>query len=111
MALSIPANSTHADEAWKYITYMTSQPVQNKYAKLSLPIWKSSYDDPAVTQGQEILIAAAKVSIGRMFPRPTTPSYQELSAILQKRLQEVLLGKAKPEEAMQAANDQAARLR
>jgi multiple sugar transport system substrate-binding protein len=111
MALSIPTNSAHPEEAWKYISFMTSQPVQNKYAKLSLPIWKSSYDDPAVTQGQEILIAAAKVSIGRMFPRPTTPSYQELSAILQKRLQEVLLGKAKPEEAMQAANDQAARLR
>ena len=111
MALSIPANSAHPEEAWKYITYMTSQPVQNKYAKLSLPIWKSSYTDPAVTQGQEVLMAAAKVSIGRMFLRPTTPSYQELSSILQKRLQEVLLGKAKPEEAMQAADDQAARLR
>jgi len=111
MALSIPANSAHPDEAWKYITFMTSQPVQNKYAQLSLPIWKSSYDDPAVAKGQESLMAAAKVSIGRMFPRPTTPSYQELSSILQKKLQEVLLGKAKPEEAMQAANDQAARLR
>jgi len=111
MALSIPANSAHPDEAWKYITFMTSQPVQNKYAQLSLPIWKSSYDDPAVAKGQESLLAAAKVSIGKMFPRPTTPSYQELSSILQKRLQEVLLGKAKPEEAMQAANDQAARLR
>ena len=31
---------------------MTSQPTQNKYAKLSLPIWKSSYDDPAVTAGR-----------------------------------------------------------
>ena len=111
MALSIPANSTHPDEAWKYITFMTSQPVQNKYAQLSLPIWKSSYDDPAVAKGQESVVAAAKVSIGRMFPRPTTPSYQELSSILQKKLQEVLLGKAKPEEAMQSANDQAARLR
>jgi multiple sugar transport system substrate-binding protein len=111
MALSIPANSAHPDEAWKYISFLTSQPVQNKYAKLSLPIWKSSYDDPAVTQGQESLIAAAKVSIGLMFPRPTTVNYQELSSILQKQIQEVLLGKAKPEDAMQAANEQAGRLR
>jgi len=111
MALSIPANSAHPDEAWKYITFLTSQPLQNKYAKLSLPIWKSSYEDPAVTKGQESLIAAAKVSIALMFPRPTTPAYQEVSSILQKRLQEVLLGKATPEAAMKAADEQAARLR
>ena len=57
-------SSQHPDEAWKYITFMTAQPMQNKYAKLSLPIWKSSYDDPAVTAGQEKLVAAAKTSIG-----------------------------------------------
>src|SRR5204863_8250377 len=106
MALGITANSGHADDAWKYITFITSQPVQNKYAKLSLPIWKSSYEDPAVTGGQESLIAAAKQSIADLYPRPTTVSYQELSAILQKRIQEVLLGKSSPEDAMkQAAKD------
>src|SRR6185437_3183519 len=52
MGLGITANSQHAEEAWKYITFMTSQDNQNKYAKLSLPIWKSSYEDPAVTKGQ-----------------------------------------------------------
>ena len=41
MGLGITANSQHADDAWKYITYMTAQETQNKYAKLSLPIWKS----------------------------------------------------------------------
>jgi multiple sugar transport system substrate-binding protein len=111
MALGIPAHSGHADEAWKYVTFITSQPVQDKYAKLSLPIWKSSYDDPAVTKGQESLIAAAKVSIALMYPRPTTPSYQELSSILQKYIQQVLLGTATPTKAMQAAAKQAARLR
>ena len=103
MGLGITANSGHADEAWKYIAFITSQPVQNKYAKLSLPIWKTSYDDPAVTKGQESLIAAAKLSIGLMFPRPTTPPISELSAILQKNLQEVLLGQATPEQGMQTA--------
>jgi multiple sugar transport system substrate-binding protein len=111
MALGIPANSQHGDEAWKYISYITSQDVQNKYAKLSLPIWKSSYDDPAVAKGQESLIAAAKTSIAMMFPRPTTVSYQELSAILQKRIQQVLLGQATPEAGMHQAVEEASRLR
>jgi multiple sugar transport system substrate-binding protein len=111
MALGIPSNSQHVDEAWKYVNYITSQDVQNKYAKLSLPIWKSSYDDPSVIQGQESLIAAAKTSIGLMFPRPTTVSYQELSAILQKRIQQVLLGQATPEDAMHQAVEDASRLR
>jgi multiple sugar transport system substrate-binding protein len=110
MGLGIPAHSGHADEAWKYVAYITSQPVQNKYAKLSLPIWKSSYDDPAVTKGQESLIAAAKTSIALMYPRPTTASYQELSSILQKYIQQVLLGQATPTKAMQAAAKQASRL-
>jgi multiple sugar transport system substrate-binding protein len=110
MALGIAANSGHPDDAWKYIAFITSQPVQNKYAKLSLPIWKSSYDDPAVTGGQETLIAAAKQSIAAMYPRPTTVTYQELSAILQKHIQEVLLGKSSPEDAMKQAATEAERL-
>jgi multiple sugar transport system substrate-binding protein len=110
MGLGIAANSGHPDEAWKYIAFITSQPVQNKFAKLSLPIWKTSYDDPAVTTGQETLIAAAKQSIGAMYPRPTTVSYQELSAILQKRIQEVLLGKSSPEDGMKQAAQDAERL-
>jgi multiple sugar transport system substrate-binding protein len=110
MGLGITANSAHADEAWKYIAFITSQAVQNKYAKLSLPIWKSSYDDPAVAKGQESLIAAAKVSIGLMYPRPTTASYTELSNILQKNIQQVLLGQETPEQGMQDAAKAAARL-
>jgi multiple sugar transport system substrate-binding protein len=110
MALGITSNGGHPEEAWKYIAFMTSQPVQNKYAKLSLPIWKSSYDDPAVAKGQESLIAAAKKSINIMYPRPTTASYTELSNILQKNLQQVLLGQATPEEGMQTAAKAAARL-
>ncbi|MGN6551520.1 MAG: extracellular solute-binding protein, partial [Pararhizobium sp.] len=105
MGLGITSNSKHPDEAWKYITYMTSQPVQNKYAKLSLPIWKSSYDDPAVTKGQEALVAAAKTALPAMFPRPTTPHYQELSTALQVAIQKALLGSESPEDALKDAAD------
>ncbi|PZM11489.1 extracellular solute-binding protein [Rhizobium tubonense] len=103
MGLGITATSKHQDEAWKYITFMTSQAVQNQYAKLSLPIWATSYDDPAVTKDQEELIGAAKHSLAAMFPRPTTPKYQELSTALQQAIQEALLGQSSPEDALKTA--------
>lgn len=103
MGLGVTTTSQHPDEAWKLVEFLTSQPVQNKYAKLSLPIWASSYDDPAITAGQEELIAAAKVGLAAMYPRPTTAKYQELSVALQQAIQEALLGQATPEEALTAA--------
>ena len=103
MGLGITTTSKHPDEAWKYLVYMTSQPVQNAYAKLSLPVWASSYDDAAVTKGQEELIGAAKVSLPLMFPRPTTPHYQELSSALQVAIQQAVLGTETPENALKAA--------
>ena len=105
MALGITATSKHPEEAWKYLVHMTSQPVQNAYAKLSLPVWASSYDDAAVTKGQEELIAAAKVSLPLMFPRPTTPHYQELSNALQVAIQQAVLGTESPENALKTAAD------
>lgn len=103
MGLGITSTSKHPDEAWKYIAFMTSQATQNQYAKLSLPIWTSSYDDPAVSKDQEELIAAAKTGLAAMYPRPTTPKYQELSTALQQAVQESLLGQETPEDALKTA--------
>ncbi|WP_428929511.1 extracellular solute-binding protein [Marinibacterium sp. SX1] len=103
MGLGIPATSEHPDEAWDYIVHMTSQPVQNDYARLSLPIWASSYTDPAVTDGQEELIAAAGEGLAVMYPRPMTANYQEMSMALQQGIQEALLGMASPQDALDAA--------
>ncbi len=103
MGLGVTSTSKNPDEAWKYIAFMTSQATQNQYAKLSLPIWTSSYDDPAVSKGQEELIAAAKIGLAAMYPRPTTPKYQELSTALQQAVQESLLGQEQPEAALKTA--------
>ena len=111
MGLGLASGSTHADQAWQYIRYMTSQPVQNNYARLSLPIWKSSYQDAAVMKDQESLIKAADTSLSVMLSRPETADYSRLSSTLQQQLQQVLTGGATPEAAMQAVDKSAARLR
>jgi multiple sugar transport system substrate-binding protein len=100
MGLGITAASKHPDEAWKYIISMTSLDTQKKYAQLSLPIWSSWYDKPDVSKDQEQLIAAAKVGLAAMYPRPTTPKYQELSTAIQQAIQSALLKSAKPEAAL-----------
>jgi multiple sugar transport system substrate-binding protein len=106
MGLGVTANSANPDAAWDFVVYMTSQKTQDAYAKLSLPIWTASYDDPAVAAGQEDLIAAAKIGLAAMFPRPTTPKYNELSALIQVAIQEVLLGASSPADALTNAKDQ-----
>ncbi|MBT9499992.1 MAG: extracellular solute-binding protein [Burkholderiaceae bacterium] len=111
MGLGITAGSKNPDQAWRYIQHMSSRAVQDKHAKLSLPIWKASYDDPAVTKGQEELIAAAKQSLVVMAGRPSTPRYTELSSVLQKRLHEALLGKKGVDEAMKIAASDIVKLR
>lgn len=111
MGLGIPANSPHADEAWAYISFLTQKDVQDNYAKLSLPIWKASYSEAKVIEGQEDLIAAAKESIAVMYPRPLVPSYTEVSDILQKNIHQVLLGQASVDEALEAAADRVKRIR
>jgi multiple sugar transport system substrate-binding protein len=49
------------------------------------------------------LIAAAKVGLAAMYPRPTTPKYQELSTALQQAIQSALLKSAAPEAALKDA--------
>jgi multiple sugar transport system substrate-binding protein len=100
MGLGITTGSTHPDVAYQYIEYLTSRSVQEKYAKLSLPIWKASYDDPAVAQGQESLIAAAKLSLAAMYPRPLLIQYPQFSTWLQTDIHRALLNQASPKDAL-----------
>lgn len=110
MGLGVTQSSSQPDQSWQYIRYLTSQPVQNKYARLSLPIWKSSYDDPVVQKGQEPLIAAAKSALDVMLMRPITADYSRLSNTLQQQLQQVLQGQQTPQSAMEAVTKSAQRL-
>ena len=96
MGLGITSNSTHPDEAWKFIMSLTCKPTQKKYAKLSLPIWKASYDRARRDGRAGECRRRGDKSLGAMFPRPLVPAYTEISAILQRYIHSALLGEAEP---------------
>jgi multiple sugar transport system substrate-binding protein len=103
MALCITTGSQHQEEAWKYIEFITSQNVQDQYAKLSLPIWKSSYDEPKVVETLPEVVAVAKNQLNDMILRPQVPAYNEASAALQLEIQNALTGAKSPQQALDDA--------
>jgi multiple sugar transport system substrate-binding protein len=100
----ITAGSKHPEEAWEFIKFITSQPVQNGYVKDSLPIWAASYREPQVikTAGPQ-LIAVAKTQLPDMILRPQVTNYNAASQELQVQIQRALLGKASAQSALNTA--------
>ena len=110
MALCIASGSKNQDAAWSYIEFLTSQKIQDQYAKLSLPIWKSSYDEPKVVNTLPEVVAVAKTQLNDMILRPQIPTYNEASQILQTAIQKALTSSTTPKQALDQAADQIASL-
>ncbi len=106
MGLSVISKSAHPEEALEYILYLTSKELQDTYSNLQLPMWTASYDDPAITEGREDLVAAAKLAFDIMNARPSVPNYQEASAILQENIQRALYGDVSAQDALNTAVEQ-----
>lgn len=107
MGIAITQGSKHQAEALSFALWMASQPMQDKYAALSLPMWKSSFQDDAVTKTAPELFAAANVEFANLVSRPIVPYYTSLSGALQVAIQEALTGKKTPQQAL---DDVAAKL-
>ena len=103
MALCIASASKNQDTAWKYIEFLTSQKIQDQYAKLSLPIWKSSYDEPKVVNTLPEVVAVAKTQLNDMILRPQITDYNRASQILQASIQKALTGRTSPKQALDDA--------
>jgi multiple sugar transport system substrate-binding protein len=106
MALCVTTGSKNQKAAWKYISYLTSADVQNNYAKLSLPCWTASYDDPKVVETNPKMVPVAKKELANLIERPQVPRYNEISQVLQAELQNALLGKKSPKQALDDAANQ-----
>jgi multiple sugar transport system substrate-binding protein len=103
MGIAISNGSQNQDAAWKYIQFMTSQKIQNQYAKLSLPIWKSSYDQEEVVQALPQVVPIAKVQLNDMILRPVVTNYNDVSHTLQVEIQQALTGDKSPKQALDDA--------
>ena len=100
----ITSGSKNADAAWEFIKFITGQSTQNGYVADSLPIWSASYDDPAVIKGAgQQLVSVAKTQLPDMILRPQVTNYNAASQALQVQIQDALLGKKSPQDALNAA--------
>ncbi len=100
----VTTGSKHPNEAWEFIKFITSQNTQNDYVKDSLPIWSASYTDPAVVKdaGKQ-LVSVAKTQLPNMILRPQVTNYNSASQALQVEIQNALLGKKSPQDALNSA--------
>lgn len=111
MALSVTSTSKNPDTALAYVKYLTSQPVQNDYAALSLPIWESSYEPGVTLKGvSPEVLDVAKTQLGDMLSRPEVPQYNSVSHALQVEIQNALTGAKTPQQALDDAAKQASSL-
>jgi multiple sugar transport system substrate-binding protein len=100
MGIAVTANSKHPDEALAFALWMASKPMQDKFAQLSLPMWKSSFQDENITNTAPELFRAANTQFTNLVMRPVVPYYTPLSGALQVALQEALTGKKAPAQAL-----------
>jgi multiple sugar transport system substrate-binding protein len=110
MALAISPSSKNQQAAWKYITHLTSQPVQNKFAAHSLPVWKSSYEDPEVIKTNPAVVPVAKKQLGDLILRPQVTNYNAMSLALRAEIQNALLGNKSAQQALDDAASKASSL-
>lgn len=103
MGIAVSNGSQNQDEAWRYIQFMTSQEVQNQYAKLSLPIWTSSYEEQEVVDALPQVVPVAKEQLNDMILRPIVPQYNEVSQDMQVEIQRALTGDKTPKQALDDA--------
>lgn len=109
MGFSVAATSPNSDSAWKYVEFLTSEDVQNRYSAHLLPIWSTSFQGEA---GQKLQSYSEVTQVtvpmfNEQFPystvRPKVPYYPEASKALQLALQQALTGQLSPQDALNQA--------
>ncbi len=93
-------------EAAAFVKYLTSYEIQKRMAlELGMfPGRKDVYDDPEVTSER---LNRLKEVFMTAVPRPMVPYYSQISATLQKHINAALAKRMTPEEALDAAQDEA----
>ena len=106
MGIAVSADSKHPEEAWDYILFLASQPIQKRYSANSLPIWMSLFDDPEMAAmqnevGQEMdMLGLSKKQYSFMVNRPLVPFYSETSKIIAREMQSAVAGSKTVDQAL-----------
>jgi multiple sugar transport system substrate-binding protein len=109
MGFSVAATSPNKDAAWKYIEFLTSEDVQNRYSAHLLPIWQTSYQGESLNKlmGYTPANATTVPMFNEQFPfahvRPKVAYYPEASKALQLALQLALTKQKTPQQALDEA--------
>ncbi len=109
MGFSLAANSKHADEAWKYLEFLSSKDIQIEYAAHLPPVWKTAYQAEALEKLKSASEASADLVpvFAQQYPhavmRPRIPYYTDASTKIQLALQEALTGQKTPQQALDDA--------
>jgi multiple sugar transport system substrate-binding protein len=108
MALAMSAGSKNPEAAWAYMSFISSQKEQNATAVDSLPVWKTSYNDPQVIKTNPAMVAQAKIELNDMILRPQVIQYNAMSLVLQAEASKALIGQKSPQKALDDAASKAA---
>ena len=109
MAFAITDASPYADEAWAYLEFLTSKPIQMEFSAHLPPVWSSAYQSPDLetlieqSPANDVLMPAFSAQFQFAHTRPKVPYYTEASTALQLAIQEALGGLKSPQEALDAA--------
>lgn len=103
MGYSVTAGSEHPDEAWKFIEFLTSQPIQIEFSAHQLPIWKDAFQNQELIDLNPVTTPMFALQFPWARVRPKVPYYNEASRIVQVALQEALTGAKTPQQALDDA--------
>jgi multiple sugar transport system substrate-binding protein len=101
LGLGVLANSGHTDLAVAWLRYLTSPEVQAQQPG-ELPIWTSLQTSPDFRKANP-QIDVFLTNLANSRPRPKLVHYVEASAVLQRRLHDLVLGTVSPSAAMSDA--------
>lgn len=103
--LAISAWTEHPEASWQVVEYLTRPEQMQERAEAlgQFPTRPALYDDPALAGALPIPPPQALAVIRHATPRPVTPVYTQLSAMLQIHLHRALTLQESPQVALDAA--------
>lgn len=103
MGYSVTAKSANKEVAWQFLEYLTSREIQEEFSAHMLPIWKASFEDPALVEKNPVTTPMFEEQFPYAHVRPKVPYYTEASKAIQLAMQEALTGQKSPQQAFDDA--------